>query len=148
MDLGNGCGRLRSQIAPRAMSASTPMLKVIPLAVLTASAAVGATTAMQVKVGEMLRNEYRFDPEKIPAEAPATRAREEAPVVLPAYTVSDRRLLLAVERALRRQEQEATDKAYSLVRGGTIVEREIGRAKVELGTWALGPNLALVRISW
>jgi len=31
---------------------------------------------------------------------------------------------------------------------GTIWDREIGRAKVELGTWSLGPNLGLVRISW
>lgn len=123
------------------------MLTFLTALVLT-TVAVGETAPMQVKVGEILRSEHRYDPDKSPAMPPETVSRDDPPMRLPAFTVSDRRLLLAVERALRQQEKEIKEREFSLIRGGTIIEREIGRTKVELGTWAVGPNLALVRISW
>jgi hypothetical protein len=130
------------------MPTPLPVFTLLAILILADSAVAVESASMQEKIGAVLRREHRFDPANAPVNPPETVSREDPPVRLPAYTVSDRRLLLAVERALRHQEKEIKEREYSLIRGGTIIEREIGRAKIELGTWALGPNLALVRISW
>lgn len=130
------------------MPTPLPVFTLLAVLILADSSVAVESASMQEKIGAVLRREYRFDPAKAPVDLPETDAREEPPVRLPAYTVSDRRLLLAVEREMRQQEKTIRDREFSVARGGTIVERELGRAKLELGTWALGPNLALVRISW
>lgn len=123
------------------------VLKIILLPLLLPSLGWAAPGEVSVtdKTRALLQSEYAFDPTKIEIE-PASRSEEV--VMMPALTVTASIRHRQLERAVQERTKQAAASAYSVVRGGTLVEKHLGPAKVLLGTWSVGPNLGLLKISW
>jgi hypothetical protein len=95
----------------------------------------------------LFREEFKYAPAST-AVAATVEARDDAALLLPAYTVSEDRLLRDIDRAVRKSARDIAAKKFNWVRGGTIKEFTIGGRKVEIGTWLDGSSLALLRLSW
>ncbi len=117
----------------------------IGLAGTTNARAEETVPSVAVKTAALLQAEFAFDP---PPSPEATVGPDDQVVALPTLTVSasiqNRQLELAVAEQKRRFEA----KQFSPVRGGTLIEKEFGRTKVELGGWSQGPRWGFLKVSW
>lgn len=82
------------------------------------------------------------------APAQAHLAAPDPALVMAPYIVlkgyQRRALDQAIADEVRRRELEK----FSLIRGGALWQKEIGKVKVALGGWSDGNALSLLRISW
>lgn len=93
----------------------------------------------------LIKESFRYQPQEA-AEEVVDRA--EPAVVLERLTVvgsfERRQLSDAVEGETRKRMEQK----YSLVRGGTLLSKDIGKARLEIGTLRSGSGLTLLRLSW
>ncbi|WP_221032317.1 hypothetical protein [Actomonas aquatica] len=119
----------------------------IALSIQVGSSAFGADPSVTVKAQELIQQEFKFDPAKVEVPEPEAEPEDEV-VTMPAMTVSAALQRRDLEKKIQEQERLLETRTFSFIRGGTVLERELGPTKIELGSWAVGSNLGLLRISW
>lgn len=130
------------------MTAGVPLTGLL---ILLAAATVGraadgdASVTVNARAKARLQSEFTFDPSLARTESAIP---EDEVVTMPTLTVSASLQHRHLARVVLAQEQRFEAKQYSVLRGGTILEKEIGPAKIELGGWSIGPGLGLLKISW
>jgi hypothetical protein len=123
------------------MKIATVMVSFAGLASLAAGEPGGTTHRLTAQ----LKEEFQFD---AVARPPNAAPLDEEVVVMERFTVTESIERRHLERIVKEQERRWKDERYSMTRGGTMIKKDVGAARIEAGTWVVGPGLGLIRISW
>ena len=92
--------------------------------------------------------------EAFPYVAPVGQ-REEEKKELDSQVVTLERVTVVRSKPLRdlREKIDAADEKakaekFSVITGGTILKKDIGKARIEIGTWGSSPGVNILKISW
>jgi hypothetical protein len=63
-------------------------------------------------------------------------------------TVVERDRQQELEAAIAQQDEKQRAAQFSIIQGGTLLKKDIGKARIEFGSWGAGPWLTFLFISW
>ena len=137
-------------------SASAPARGIITLGAIIRALSVAllfSTLAMAVlsadppsrnRTADRLKEEYRYVP---PAKETPPEKSDEV-VTMEIFTVVESGERRSLERVMGEQARRAKEETYTIIKGGTLLKADVGRARIEVGTWSGGGGLEFLRISW
>lgn len=102
-----------------------------------------ADNSVAARSAKLLKQEFRFSP---PVESIMEPVEEV--VEMEAFTVVESMQRRDLERTVQEQERRIREERYSIARGGTLLNRDVGKARIELGTWSGGAGIQFLKISW
>jgi len=87
--------------------------------------------------------------------APAAAQKKEEPkepdaqvVTMERFTVVESMRQRQLEEDIKSVDQKMRDERFSIRNGGAILKKDIGRTRVELGTWPTGAGVYFLKITW
>lgn len=106
----------------------------------------GAEETVARKMTGVLKSEYAYSPD--PSPPPEPMPAENDVVVMETFTVVESGRHRRLAQAIEKQELEQREQRHSIVRGGTLLTKDVGKVRIELGTWDGGLGVNFLRISW
>src|SRR5258707_718439 len=84
----------------------------------------------------------------VPPQKKEEKESSDDIVVMERVTVTESLQLRDLREKIVAQNEKQKAERFSVVKGGAILKRDIGKARIELGTWGAGPGLNILKISW
>ena len=102
------------------------------------------------EVTTLIKQAFPYDP--APAQEKEETKEPDAQVVtMERFTVVESMRSRQLEEKIKSADQKNRDERFSIRNGGAILKKDIGRTRIELGTWpaaGAGVNLYLLKITW
>ncbi|HTZ20854.1 MAG TPA: hypothetical protein VMC06_08225 [Opitutaceae bacterium] len=100
-------------------------------------------------VSELAQKAFPYDPAAVQKkEATKEKEPDEKVVTMERFTVLESRRSLELERKIESENAKIQSEKFTIVRGGTILKKDIGRTRVELGAWSTLGGLNFLKCSW
>jgi cell division septation protein DedD len=99
------------------------------------------------EVSELVKRAFPYDP--APAQKKEETKEPDARVVtMERFTVVESMRQRQLAENIESEYQKLRDEKFSIRNGGTILKKDIGRTRVELGTWPAGTVVIFLKITW
>ena len=100
-------------------------------------------------VSELAKKAFPYDPAAVQKkEETKEKAPEEKVVTMERFTVVESMRSRQLEEKIKSADQKMRDERFSISNGGAILKKDIGRTRVELGTWPTGAGIYFLKITW
>jgi hypothetical protein len=63
-------------------------------------------------------------------------------------TVTESVPLRQLKEKIEAETKKEKAEQFSVTKGGVLLKKDIGRVRIEVGTWGAGPGLNILRVSW
>ena len=101
------------------------------------------------EVTTLVKQAFPYDPEAVQKKEETKDKEPDAQVVtMEAFTVVESMRLRQLEEKIKSADQKNRDERFSIRTGGAILKKDIGRTRVELGTWPTGAGVYFLKITW
>jgi hypothetical protein len=128
----------------KALLVAIALLALLP--VLASAENNGKRTVAQEAVAK-IRRAFPYDAATSQTNQEAKRSDNDV-VAMEAFTVSASLAPRNLREEIDRGAQKMRAEHFSIIQGGAIFKMDIGRARIEFGTWYAGAGLNILRISW
>ena len=104
------------------------------------------------EVTTLIKQAFPYDPAPAQKKEETKDKEPDAQVVtMERFTVVESMRSRQLEEKIKSADQKNRDERFSIRNGGAILKKDIGRTRIELGTWpaaGAGVNLYLLKITW
>ena len=110
---------------------------------------VGGKHSPAPEVSTLIKQAFPYDPAAAKKKEETKDMEPDAQVVtMEAFTVVESTRLRQLGKKIESENEKMRAEKFSITKGGTILKKDIGRTRVELGTWPAGTVIIFLKITW
>jgi hypothetical protein len=102
------------------------------------------------EVSKLVKKAFPYAP-AVAQKKEDTKEPDAQVVTMERFIVVESRRSRELEKKIKSENEKTQAEKFSVTKGGTILKKDIGRTRVELGTWPVagaGVNFYLLKITW